>query len=244
MSKLFSIITASYNNKDSLLETIVNVYNQKFDNYEHIIIDNCSSDGTKEVIEKFMKDNPNNQISFFQEKDEGIYDAFNKGIKKANGEYISFLGCGDKYSENILSIVEKEIEQNVDASIFYGIVDITDSTKHYYYSRSEDYLLKTGDMMHHSTCFVKKIAYEEINYFDTKYRSAGDLDAFIKLCLKQKKFYFIPQVISIFQEGGISTTSSKATTERIEILRKYDIISKKKYRNYRIKKIIKRFIGK
>ena len=109
MSKLFSIITASYNNKDSLLETIVNVYNQKFDNYEHIIIDNCSSDGTKEVIEKFMKDNPNNQISFFQEKDEGIYDAFNKGIKKANGEYISFLGCGYKYSEKILSIVEKEI---------------------------------------------------------------------------------------------------------------------------------------
>ena len=96
-----SIITVNYNNNTGLIQTLESIKKQTFSSYEHIIIDANSTDGSKDTIKKYAKENIH--LSYWiSEPDKGIYDGMNKGIEHANGEYLYFLNSGDCLIENIL----------------------------------------------------------------------------------------------------------------------------------------------
>ena len=98
-----SIITVCYNDKDVIEKTILSVINQDYSNLEYIIVDGASSDGTLEIIKQYQKKYP---IILISEKDDGIYDAMNKGSKVASGDYLNFMNAGDYFfSDNTISAV-------------------------------------------------------------------------------------------------------------------------------------------
>ena len=106
---LFSIITVVYNNEKFLEETIQSVLNQKFQNFEYIIIDGGSSDKTLDIIKKYE-----NEIDYWiSEKDRGIYDAFNKGMSLAKGDFIGIINSDDTYMNNALEIIAKYVNKQL-----------------------------------------------------------------------------------------------------------------------------------
>ena len=116
--KFFSIITVVLNSKDDLTETIKSLREQKFKNFEYIVIDGGSTDGTKEVISKNL-DMINKWKS---EKDLGIYDAMNKGISLCEGDYIGIINSGDKYEPNGLKIINTYLKKNNYDFIFGSVI--------------------------------------------------------------------------------------------------------------------------
>ena len=124
---LFSIVTVTYNSEKTLKRTINSLLYQNFSNFEYILIDGSSSDTTIEIIKSyevaFKKRNIN--YTWISEKDTGIYDAFNKGIKLAKGNWISFLGSDDYYIEDALESYKNEIEkQNEELDFIHSIVKV------------------------------------------------------------------------------------------------------------------------
>ena len=106
MNTKISVITVVYNAKDTIERTIKSVIAQLYDNYEYIIIDGGSTDGTLDIIEKYR-----DKISYFiSESDEGIYDAMNKGVLKATGDYVAFINADDWYEPNAFKLVASYIK--------------------------------------------------------------------------------------------------------------------------------------
>ena len=109
----FSIIIPSFNSEKTILACIQSILLQTFDSYEVLVMDNCSEDSTLEILKLFLNDK---RLKIYQEKDTGVYDAMNKGIDKANGEWLFFLGSDDEFfdaevlkkSYNLLSKTESE----------------------------------------------------------------------------------------------------------------------------------------
>ena len=115
---LITIITAVLNNEKYLEESILSLHKQKYDNYEHIVVDGGSKDKTLEVIKKYE-----NRIDYWcSEKDRGIYDAFNKGMQLANGEYLGFLNSDDVYTDDALEILYKYINNYPSKDFIFGSV--------------------------------------------------------------------------------------------------------------------------
>ena len=114
-----SIITVVKNSKETIEKNIQSLMNQNYKNYEHIVIDGGSTDGTVEIINKYRK----NINHFISEKDNGIYDAMNKGIDKANGDIIGILNSDDFFYNNALSIVKKYFEEFEKIDFLFGSVD-------------------------------------------------------------------------------------------------------------------------
>ena len=113
-----SVITVVLNNKNTIEETINSVLNQKYSNLEYIIIDGGSTDGTLEIINKYKE-----QIYYFKsEKDLGIYDAFNKGLKIASGDLIGFINSDDIYTENCFKILNEYYLEHPNKDFFFGAV--------------------------------------------------------------------------------------------------------------------------
>ena len=112
----FSIITVVKNDLSKIRLTFQSLKNQIFKDYEHIILDSNSTDGTSE----FLKKNLNEKILYFRENDKGIYDALNKSFKKASGQYYLILHAGDFfYSENSLSLLSKFIDKNKNFDFYH-----------------------------------------------------------------------------------------------------------------------------
>ncbi len=113
---LMSIITVVFNGEKFLEQTIQSVINQTYKNIEYIIIDGGSTDGTLDIIKKYK-----DKIDYWaSEKDEGIYDAMNKGIKVAKGKYLAFINADDWYEDNALNHVFSAYSQNQNIDFFYG----------------------------------------------------------------------------------------------------------------------------
>lgn len=209
----YSIITVNYNNRDGLRKTIVSVVSQSYKDFEYIIIDGGSTDGSCEVIEEFA-----DQITYWvSEPDKGIYNAMNKGIKAAHGEYLNFMNSGDCfYDENVL----KNTLQYLTAEIVHGRL--------FYNSGRERsvYLHGDPDMQHfidntlnHQSSFIARKLFDGTLY-DEQYKIVSDWKFFMeKLILQNCSFLSIPVKVGIFEEGGISeSNSSLDAKERKEVL--------------------------
>lgn len=234
----FSIITVSYNSEKTIGQTIESVINQTYTNFEYIIIDGLSSDNTLSIIDQYAQ--KDNRIKYLSEKDNGIYEAMNKGIRKATGDVISLLNSDDYYENDALEKILPFIPNNTDYYVLYGMIRILKHDMEY-----EVMLLNHNslpeEMMMHPGCFVSKSIYNKYLY-DTKYRSAADYDLFLRL-YQDKSISFIPvyEIITNFRLGGMSS-SLISDIETNDIRYKYGYISKRQ-RNVsnfgkRIKKLL------
>ncbi|MGC8824786.1 MAG: glycosyltransferase family 2 protein [Bacteroidales bacterium] len=206
-----SIITATYNNRQTLEETFHSLHNQTYPNIEHIVIDGASTDGTLELIDRFRT----HIHLLISEKDNGVYEALNKGLKHATGDIIGFLHADDSfYSASTIEQVAKTFSNN-DVVAVYGdllYVDRHNPQKIIRYWQSQPFtprLLRKGWMPAHPTLFFKSSIINEIGLFDIRYHIAADYEYMIRMLLRYppEAFHYIPSIITCMKVGGKSNRS-------------------------------------
>jgi glycosyltransferase involved in cell wall biosynthesis len=210
----FSIITPTWNCESSVIKTVKSVRLQQGVDIEHILIDNCSTDRT---IENALS--VNSELKVFSEKDTGIYNAFNKGLKRTTGDIIAFLNADDFYvDEQVFTKVAEIFNNNSEVSCVYGNIFVN-STE--YKPRQKGLLSIKGNRLFHPAVFMKKWIFEDLNGFDESFEICGDLDLFIKAKNKGFKFFYIDDILANFALGGVSTEKLfKTTSEIIQVLQK------------------------
>lgn len=205
-----SIITVVYNNEKYIEESIQSIISQDYDNIEHIIIDGGSTDNTVNIIKKY-KDNISLLIS---EKDKGIYDAMNKGLKSATGDIVGILNSDDIFIDaNVIKKVDNIFKtKNVDciyADVLYVDKDNTDKVIRKWIS--SDFIpgsFKKGWHPPHTTFFVKKSIYEKYGYIDDSLDVSADFELMLRFLEKHKvSTYYLNEVIIKMRIGGESNKS-------------------------------------
>ncbi len=242
---LISIITVNYNNKAGLINTINSVLAQSFKRYEFIVIDGLSTDGSKEVLQE------NDQYIHYwvSEKDQGIYDAMNKGVQKATGKYLFFLNSGDRFaSNNVLEKVGLVMEQE-NYGVVFGNVFLHDKQLITYKSTlSLYYVLNQG--MCHQVQFLKKALFDEAGLYNLNYPVTADHCQLILFLVKYKASYkHIPIAISILEPGGKSFVSlDNNANERLQFMQiefpmlLKDYLLLKRYEKINLFKRVKNFV--
>lgn len=220
---IVSIITINYNNADGLQETLDSVRSQTFTEYEHIIVDGASSDGSVDVIREALKDKKYaSHVSWWcSEKDGGIYDAMNKGIKRANGKFVFMLNSGDCFSgKKVLSLIEESLREN-DGCIVYGAVDYYDKDGYLYTcSTSQNDLLRDKNIPHQA-CFISRNLHEKIGLYDCSYKIYADFDFMIKSYKAGVNFVHVPLVISDCDLVGASSNVGLQKKEFLILKKRY-----------------------
>ena len=247
---LFSIITVVYNGEKYLEKTIESVIQQKFENFEYIVIDGGSTDNSVKIIEKFEK-----KIDYWvSEKDRGIYDAFNKGMRVSKGKFIGFINSDDIYKKNALKIISNYIEKNQQADFIFGSVK-----KHWgvlYGYKPHKIKYSWGFYSSHSTgFFIKRKVAEKVGFYNIKYKYHADYDYFYRLIVKNKMKGISTkknEIVGVFRRGGFSSKISFWKKLKEDIRIRYDngqnifllilIFSNKFLRN--IDQILKNIINK
>lgn len=196
MAIKLSIITVTYNAASELEETINSLKDQSYSNYEYIVVDGLSTDKTLDVIKK----NSDFITTFVSEPDSGIYDAMNKGIKLATGDYVLLLNAGEVLLPHALNSIQDELVENA-INYMDFIVDKNNSSKKI--SASDN--LYFGMKMCHQAILVHKNVYERIGEYDLYYALAADYD-FLLRCKTQKiKFHKIHFCFVIYKYEGATT---------------------------------------
>lgn len=190
-----SIVTVCYNAASEIERTIKSVINQTYPNIEYVIIDGGSKDGTIDIIKKYA-----DKITYWiSEPDKGIYDAMNKGIIAATGDWINFLNAGDWYCDRqVLSDVISHIPSNQSVDILYGSIYNVFETYHYRLDPFE--IDKMGKFMAvlHPASFIRA-SYHKSHLFDISYKSSGDYHFFYNAYYTHKaSFSRIPVVTTYF----------------------------------------------
>ncbi|GGW83477.1 glycosyltransferase family 2 protein [Salegentibacter mishustinae] len=207
-----SIITATFNSEFNILTAISSLKHQEYSDVEWIIIDGASMDNTVETIKTQYSGN----LKIISEKDNGIYDALNKGVKLSSGDIIGFLHSDDLFvSKDIISKIETIFQkENVDG--VYGdlqYVHKNDTSKVIRYWKSQNFkssLLNKGWMPAHPTLFLRKKVYKKHGLFNLDYKIAADYDMMLRIFSdKSLKFHYLPQVITKMRVGGASNSSLK-----------------------------------
>lgn len=198
-----SIVTVNLNNKDGFKKTIDSIVSQTFRDFEWIVIDGGSTDGSKELIERYAE-----HISYWvSEPDKGIYNAMNKGIKVANGEYINFMNSGDCFAnENVL---EKLFESPHTADVIYGYMtrDTVDGelVNAPLMKKNLTWMDFFYDGLPHQSSFIKKQLFEKYGFYNEELKAVSDWSFFVKAFVYNHSTYeFVPIKISIYLSGGVS----------------------------------------
>lgn len=203
-----SIITASFNNIKTINDTLSSILNQSYNNIEYIMIDGCSTDGTLEHIKK-REDEFKLKLNSYKlvcEKDEGIADAWNKGLKLATGDIIFFLNSDDWISKDTIEKGVNYLNAN-NLELVYGICNRVDEDKNYLGSFQKNFT-KYRELWNFgfsfTTCFCTKKVYDNIGGFDTNYKIAIDSDFLLRCIHNNVKFIKGKQEV-FMRIGGVST---------------------------------------
>ncbi len=209
-----SVITATYNSAKSIESCLFSVLNQNYNDIEYVIIDGKSNDQTLTILNKFAAEY--NQIRIFSEKDSGLYDALNKGIKLTSGDIIGFVHSDDFLESNniiheIVSMFKSDNLDGVYGDLQYVDKDNTQKVKRNWTScKFNESLLKNGWMPPHPTLFLKKDVYEKHGFFDLSYSISADYDFILRIFNDlELKFEYLPKVITKMRFGGVSNRSLK-----------------------------------
>lgn len=226
---LITIITIVYNCESGIEKTIKSVLEQDYKSIEYIIIDGASTDSTMTVVNKY-RDKINKVIS---EKDRGISDAFNKGVKEATGDIILFLNAGDVFCNNsILQCVAKDWQNNRPDILFYKVVV---GEKRYIPPKEygEDAKRIWNEcQIPHQGAFIRKEVFEKVGLFNIFFKIRMDYDFFARCIKAECSYEYIPKTIVRYEIGGTSMMTDNAITyyrEGVAIKLLYGFKIKKSY---------------
>lgn len=211
---ILTIITVNFNNNVGLKNTIKNLKKQSFQDYEHIIIDAGSSDGSKETIIAYENERDNHLTYWVSEPDKGIYDGMNKGIKQARGEYLYFLNSGDYLTKNILSQIPFDGTQYI-----YGNIKLVHAKKGsviWEYPDTFDtfFLANPNGWISQQACFIHKSLFLQHTY-DTDYKIISDWIHVVRCILFEGCSYkHLPLLVAIFDGNGESSNGERTWKER------------------------------
>ena len=203
-----SIVTVVYNCSETIQGCIESVLNQDYDNLEYIIVDGGSNDGTLDVIDQYKS-----QLGhFISEKDKGIYDAMNKGIKLATGDIVGILNADDFFysTDTISQIVQAfEADTKLDATIADIVFVNEDNTRilrHYNARKWKPEKFAWGYMPPHPSFFCKRRLFDELGLYKIDYKIAADYELLIRyLYVNRINYRYIPMITTRMRMGGVST---------------------------------------
>lgn len=237
MQPKISIITICYNAQICIEFTIQSVLRQTYTNIEYILVDGKSTDSTVDIIRKYafeVESKANFSYVWISEPDKGIYDAMNKGLHLATGEYVWFMNAGDTiYSSDTLQILFKNLKSKVLHTgnkilpdIIYGDAMIVDEERRELGLRTkrppEELTWKSfrmGMLVCHQSILIKR---EIATDYDIRYKFVADIDWIIKALKVSKYSYNAKQILSNFLEGGFSKINErKSWKERFQVMVKY-----------------------
>lgn len=208
-----TVVTVCYNAVDTIEKTMLSVINQTYPNIEYIIIDGASTDGTVDIIQKYR-----DKIAYFlSEPDKGIYDAMNKGIKAATGEWINFMNAGDSFHNSYVTYEFVKIADEKYDIIYGSIIKMLPDI-HYQYDPYPLEMMDKCMILPHQGTFIKA-EFHKIHLFDVSYKSSGDYHFFYNAYYTYgAKFQQTDIVVADFDESaGMSKINIK--TARMEDLR-------------------------
>lgn len=197
MTPKITIITVVYNAIESIEQTIQSVIGQTYPNFEYIVIDGASTDGTIDVIKKYQ----DKIIHWVSEPDNGIYDAMNKGIKLAKGEWVYFLGGDDLlYINSVLKNISSRLTDK--NKIYYG--NVLFKTRNVIYDGKFSALKIATRNISHQSIFYPREIFDKYR-FDTKYKIFADYELNLKLYGNSSySFFYMPITVALFNDEGVS----------------------------------------
>lgn len=201
-SPFFTIIIPSFNSGDKIQGALNSVLQQQFTDFEILVIDGLSGDGTVDILKENSQQD--GRVRFISEKDNGIYDAMNKGIKLAKGEWIYFLGSDDRlYDNRVLTLVFDKLNE-APCDLLYGNIFSQRSNSLYGGAFTLDRLLR--DNISHQAIFYNRKISTIVGEYNTKYRTHADWDFNIR-CFSNNQIVtkYSPLTIALFAAGGVSS---------------------------------------
>lgn len=204
-----SIIIPAFNAEETILTAVKSILGQAFPDFEIILVDGLSTDNTVKIIED-LKDS---RVKIFSEKDKGTYDAMNKGIRYAKGEWLYFIGGDDYlYDSNVLETLSKKLKKTKE-HVLYGNVLIKGDTgwatdgQIYNGAYSFQKLLKSN-ICHQSMFYRRSFILQNHLQYDLQYPISADWD-FNIACRSLTQFHYVKDIVAVFNAGGISTGKSR-----------------------------------
>jgi len=217
---ILSVITIVYNNVNDIERTILSVLNQTYWHIEYIVIDGLSTDGTLEIVKRYE----GRIAKLISEKDEGIYDAMNKGIAAATGDYVIFMNSGDEFYD--ASTVAAVFASAPDADIYYGETEMIDSSGQSLGQRRhkapEQFTWRSfnlGMSVSHQAIYIKRSLVEP---YDRQYALSADIDWIIRAAKKAKKIVNVNRYVAKYLVGGMSKKKHRQSLEeRFDIMKRH-----------------------
>ena len=206
-----SVVTTTYNDIENLKRILAEVKKQIYPNIEHIIVDGGSTDGTVDLLKELEEKEPG-RISWMSEKDNGIYDAINKGIRMATGDIVGC--CFDRYADEgvlmrMVEIMEKEGTDGVHGDLCY--MDGDRIVRKWHQGQG---VIRSGWMPGHPTLYLKKEVYDRFGLYRTDYRISGDYEFMVRILYrKEVTLSYLPEILIYMSHGGTSTNSLGAYVE-------------------------------
>lgn len=206
-----SIVTATYNSAATVRNTIESVLGQSYGDFEHIIVDGLSKDDTVAICRSY-EERYRGRLRIISERDRGIYDAMNKGVRLATGDVVGILNSDDFFSdEGVLAAVARELAQG-EADAVYGDIhyvrgeDLKRCVRYYSSRWFRRWMMVMGYQPAHPSFYCRRGCYERYGAFDISLRIAADFENLLRLIYKHRiKTRYIPMDFVTMREGGAST---------------------------------------
>lgn len=202
-----SIITVCFNAADTIGDTILSVINQDYNDIEYIIVDGGSTDNTAKIVSNY-----NEHVHLFiSEKDNGIYDAINKGIKASSGDIIGLLNADDEFfNSNVVTAIAKAFINQVELESLIGDVVFINKfnkiTRKYSSKNWSTKMFEWGFMPAHPSFYCRKTIFDKLGYYDTQFKIAADYELLIRfLKVNRITFQYLPMIFVKMKLGGVST---------------------------------------
>jgi putative colanic acid biosynthesis glycosyltransferase len=214
---LFSIITITRNNLRGLKKTAESVRSQNHADYEWIVIDGASTDGTVSFL-------AGQDIPHTSEPDRGIYDAMNKGIEKARGAYLIFMNAGDQFARNdvLMRIAQTAVKSSPD--LIYGDAHEGNESRYFYKRAKPVSSIDSGLFTHHQAIFYRAKTLSDLRY-NLTYSVAADYDLTRRFLRRAKSVRYLPFAVCLFEPGGLSQCRASAGRREQFIIRSRDGVS-------------------
>jgi glycosyltransferase involved in cell wall biosynthesis len=218
-----SLITVCFNAAKTIRDTLDSIAQQTHPHIEYIVIDGGSTDGTQDII----RSHPVKIAKFISEPDKGLYDAMNKGLALATGDFIGFLHADDVFADaRVIQNIAAHAASDPKASLIAGDVefvhedDTSKVVRRYKASSFTPRKLARGMMPPHPGCYVSRSAHEAVGPYDTSYRLSADFDYFVRLIhVNKSPVHYLNETLVKFRTGGASSSYKATWKMYLEVVR-------------------------